>query len=223
MGSAIGEVLPVAVGIALTPVAIIAAVMMLLSPKARTTSAAFLVGWLAGIAVAVTAFVLLASVLSTEADDGSAPIAGTVKIVLGLALLTLVLRKRGRQAAGGDPAGTPAWMAAIDTMTAARAAVLGVLLALPNPKNLLLAAGAGVTIGGADLDTGDTAATVAVFVLLAGSTVLVPVVAYLTAESRIAPHLQSLRRWLVSHNDAIMTVLLVVLGTVLVGKGIGSF
>lgn len=223
MGPAFGDVLPVAVGIAITPAAIIAAVMMLLSPKARTTSVAFLAGWLGGLAVAVTVFVLLAAVLPPPTDTGNAPIAGTVRIALGVGLLALVLRKRGRRAAGGDTEGTPAWMAAIDSITVGRAAGLGVLLSLVNPKNLLLAAGAGVTLGSAELSAGQTALAVAVYVLVAGSTVLVPVVAYLAAESAIAPHLLTLRTWLVSHNEAIMSVLLVVLGTVLIGKGIGSF
>ena len=38
-------------------------------------------------------------------------------------------------------------MSAIDTMTAGRGLVLGFLLSAVNPKNLLMAAGAGVIIG----------------------------------------------------------------------------
>src|SRR4029453_18692301 len=49
MGSVIGEILPLAVGIAISPIPIIAAILMLLSPKAKATSVGFLLGWLAGI------------------------------------------------------------------------------------------------------------------------------------------------------------------------------
>jgi hypothetical protein len=50
MGPAIGDVLPLALGVALSPIPIIAVILMLLSPKAQENGAAFLVGWVAGIA-----------------------------------------------------------------------------------------------------------------------------------------------------------------------------
>ncbi len=50
----IGEILPLALGVAISPIPIIAAILMLLSPKARVTSVGFLLGWVLGIVVAVT-------------------------------------------------------------------------------------------------------------------------------------------------------------------------
>ena len=63
MGSTVGEILPLAVGIAISPIPIIAAILMLLSPKAKGTSLGFLVGWLVGIIAAIVVFTLLSSVL----------------------------------------------------------------------------------------------------------------------------------------------------------------
>ena len=45
MSFVIGEILPLALGIAISPIPIIAAILMLLSPRARTTSVGFLLGW----------------------------------------------------------------------------------------------------------------------------------------------------------------------------------
>ena len=66
MGSVIGEILPLAVGIAISPIPIIAAILMLLSPRAKTTSVGFLLGWLAGIVIAIALFTLLSSVLPKQ-------------------------------------------------------------------------------------------------------------------------------------------------------------
>jgi hypothetical protein len=44
MGQAIGEVIPFAVGIAISPVSIIAVILMLFSPRARVNGLFFLVG-----------------------------------------------------------------------------------------------------------------------------------------------------------------------------------
>jgi threonine/homoserine/homoserine lactone efflux protein len=223
MNEVIGEILPLALGVAISPVPVIAVILMLLSPKAKSTSLGFMLGWVLGIVVAVVVFTLLASVLPEADDDASKPVAGTVKIVLGGLLLLLAAKQwRSRPDDGSEPA-LPGWMGAIDTMTAARAAVLGFLLSGLNPKNLLMGAAAGIAIGSATVTLTDSVVVVAVFTVIAASTVAVPVIAYLLASARMAAPLSSLRTWLVHNNSTVMAVLLLVIGVVLVGKGIGSF
>ncbi len=51
MGDAVGQVLPMAVGVALSPVPIIALILMLVTPRARVNGPAFVVGWLLGLAI----------------------------------------------------------------------------------------------------------------------------------------------------------------------------
>jgi len=114
-------------------------------------------------------------------------------------------------------------MSAIDSMTAAKGLGLGFLLSAVNPKNLLMAISAGLIIGGANLSFGETTVVIVVFVLLAASTVLVPVVGYLIASARMGGPLDSLRGWLVANNATIMAVLLLVIGVSVIGKGIASF
>jgi threonine/homoserine/homoserine lactone efflux protein len=223
MGSVIGEILPLAVGIAISPVPIIAAILMLLSPKAKGASVGFLLGWITGIVVAIVVFTLLSSVLPAQDESGSSPVRGVIKIILGALLLFLALRQWRGRPAEGEQATMPKWMSAIDSMTAGKALGLGFLLSAVNPKNLLMAISAGLIIGGAGLAVGQTVAVIVIFVLLAASTVLIPVVAYLIASERLAGPLDRLRAWLVNNNATIMAVLLLVIGVAVIGKGIGSF
>ncbi|MFC4137445.1 MULTISPECIES: GAP family protein [unclassified Microbacterium] len=223
MGSVIGDILPLAIGVAVSPIPIIAAILMLLSPKARTTSVGFLLGWVVGIALAVTIFTLLSAVLPQDDEGASKPIQGVIQIVLGAGLLLLAVRQwRGRPKAGVEPT-MPGWMKAIDTMNFGKAAGLALLLSAVNPKNLLLAVSAGVTIGSAGLAGGEQTAVIVIFVLLGASTVLIPVVGYLLAADRLRETLDKVREWLVQENAVIMAVLLLVIGVNLIGKGIGSF
>jgi threonine/homoserine/homoserine lactone efflux protein len=223
MGEVIGEILPLALGIAISPIPIIAAILMLLSPKAKGTSLGFLVGWLAGIVVAVVVFTLLSAVLPGTDTDESKPIAGTIKIILGALLLLLAVKQwRTRPTDGAEPP-LPKWMSAIDTMTAVRALVLGFLLSGLNPKNLLMGVAAGIAIGSGGLAVGESAVAIVVFTVIAASTVAVPVIAYLAAASKMAAPLEELRKWLVHNNATVMAVLLLVIGVVLIGKGIGSY
>jgi threonine/homoserine/homoserine lactone efflux protein len=223
MGDVIGAILPLAIGIAISPIPIIAAILMLLAPKAKGTSIGFLLGWIVGILVAVTVFTLLSSVLPDGNSDESKPVHGVIQIVLGAALLFLALRQWRSRPKHGMNAVLPKWMSAIDTMTAGRGFGLGFLLAAVNPKNLLLGAGAGVTIGSAALPVGSIAVVIAVFTVIAAASVAIPVIAYLVASERMAGPLESLRGWLVQNNATVMAVLLLVIGFVLIGKGIASF
>ncbi|MEF2978817.1 GAP family protein [Subtercola sp. YIM 133946] len=223
MVSAIGSILPLAFGIAISPIPIIAAILMLLSPKARGTSLGFLFGWILGIVVAVVVFTLLSSLLPSGGDDASNPTAGTIKIVLGILLLLLAVRQwRSRPKGDAEPA-LPKWMAAIDSMTAPKALGLGFLLSALNPKNLLMGVAAGVAIGSAALPVGDDVVVIAVFTVIAASTVAVPVIGYLIASARLTGALQQLRTWLVHNNATVMSILLLVIGIVVIGKGLANF
>ncbi|QNA92347.1 MULTISPECIES: GAP family protein [unclassified Microbacterium] len=223
MGAVIGDILPLALGVAISPIPVIAAILMLLSPKARVTSVGFLLGWVIGIVVAVTVFTLLSSVLPEEDPDASRPIRGVVQLVLGVLLFLLAFGQWRKRPKAGEDAALPKWMKAIDTITFPVAFGLGFLLSAVNPKNLIMAAGAGTDIGGGALSTGSTVVVVLLYTLIAASTVLVPVLGYLVASNRLRGPLDALRGWLAQENAVIMAVLLLVIGVSMIGKGIGSF
>src|SRR3954452_16607244 len=58
VGKVLGDLLPLAVGVAISPVPIIAVILMLLAPKAGRASTGFLIMWVVGIAAATTVFLL---------------------------------------------------------------------------------------------------------------------------------------------------------------------
>jgi MFS family permease len=222
VGSVIGGILPLAVGIAISPIPIIAVILMLLSPRAKVTSVGFLIGWLLGIIVGIVVFTLLSSVIPQRSDGGSIA-AGVIKIILGVLLLVLALRQWRARPTEGEQPSLPKWISAIDSMTAGKALGLAFLLAAGNPKNLLLAASAGLIIGGAGLALGSTAIVIIIFVVVAACTVIVPVIGYLIVAARLAEPLDKLRGWLVENNATIMSVLLLIIGVAVIGKGLAHF
>jgi threonine/homoserine/homoserine lactone efflux protein len=216
MGGAIGQILGFAVGVAISPVPIIAAILMLFSTKAGSNSVAFLVGWLVGLA-AVAAIVLA---IGLEGSDGDADSGGWLKLIIGALFLFLAVKQwRGRPLPGEEPQ-MPAWMASIDEFTAAKAFGLGVLLSGVNPKNLGLTIAAAATIGAVGLPASEETVVVIVYVLLASCTLIVPVVGYLAAKERMAPVLDTMKVWLMANNATVMAVLFAVLGAKVLGDGI---
>lgn len=222
MGEAIGESLPIAVGVLVSPMPIVALVLMLVSRHAGSNGTSFVVGWLAGIFVLGTLVALLVGAAgSAEADTPAW--AALLKIVLGALLLLLALRSWRGRPEEGESAPTPSWMAALDEFNAAKAFGTGVLLGSVNPKNLLLVVSAGSTIATATPMTGERIVAMAVFTVVASLGVLVPFGIYLLAGDRAAQLLEGIKSWMIANNAAIMTVLLVVLGVKMVGDGVGSF
>ena len=222
MNQVIGDLLPLALGVAVSPVPIIAVILMLLAPKATGTSLGFLAGWVVGIVAAITLFVVLANVAGLSSSTGPSTAASWIEIILGALMLLLAASQWRSRPAPGEAAVLPKWMAAIDSFTAAKATGLGFILAAVNPKNLTLCIAAGVAIGSGGLSTGQDVVAIAVFSVIAASTVAVPVIAYLVARERMRAPLDSLHTWLVANNATVMAVLLLVIGFVLVGKGIGG-
>lgn len=224
MNGVLGDTLPFAVTVAISPVPIIATILLLMSPRPKPLGLGFLAGWVAGIAVAVGVFTLLAGAIPEKADDpGPQPIVGSIQLLFGLALLLLAVKQWRSRPKPGEVAQLPKWMAAIDTMKPGAALGLAFLLAAVNPKNLLMAAAAGVSIGHAALGTGPTLLAVLTFIVIAVLSVVAPVVIYLAAPSKAAGMLDHVRIWLTANNATIMMVVMLVLGVQLLGKGIGSF
>jgi hypothetical protein len=223
MGSVIGDILPTALGVAISPVPIIAVILMLLAPHAKAASVAFLVGWVAGIAVLVTVVALLVDPSGDSSVDSPSTFSSILKLVLGSAAVLLGLMQWERRPQPGQEAEMPAWMSAVDTITATKALGLGALLSAVNPKNLTLCLAGGVSIGAGGLSGPQTAVAITVFVVIASLSIGVPVIGYLMAESRMREPLEELRGWLTEHNAAVMTVLLVVIGVAIFGKGLAGF
>jgi hypothetical protein len=219
MNQAIGDLLPFAVGTALSPFPIIAVVLILATPRARINGPAFLLGWLFGLTL-VGALILLVASGAGASDDGEpATWVSVVKLVLGALLLVLAVRQWGARHVE-KPA--PKWMRAMDALAPGKAAGLAVLLAAVNPKNLILTAGAAAAIAGTGIPAGDQAIAFAVFVVIGSLGTGAPVVLYFVLGERSKSILDHLRSWMAANNTAIMAVLLLVIGAKLVGDGISG-
>ena len=224
MGMVIGDLLPLALGVAVSPVPIITVILMLLAARATAASVGFAVGWVVGIVAAISITVAVASGADIGGDTDSGPSTGAawVQVVLGVLLLAIAVKQWRGRPRPGQVAQLPKWMAAIEDFNAVKALGLGFLLAAVNPKNLLMCIGAGVAVADSDLDGGDRVVAIAVFTVIAASTVLVPVVAYLMAQERMRRPLAELKEWLQANNATVMAVLVLVIGVTLLGKGIGG-
>ena len=223
MADAIGQVLPLAVGVALSPVPIIAVVLMLGTPRARANGPAFVLGWVIGLALAGTVILLVSS--GANASDGGEPAdwVGVLKLVLGVLLLLVAARTWQVRPRGDREAELPKWMQTIDKFTASRSVGFGALLSGVNPKNLLLTVGAAAAIAQTGIPAGEQAVALAVFVVVGDAR---PWASRWRSTSRWGSarsgSSKSLKAWMAAHNAAIMATLCLVIATKLIGDGISG-
>ena len=219
MNEAIGQILPLAVGVGLSPFPIIAMVLMLSTPRARSNGPAFLLGWVVGLGGLGTIVLLTSSGIGASDDSEPAGWVAWLKIVLGLLLLLVAVKQwRGRNVE--KPA--PKWMQSIDHFTPVKSAGVGLLLAAVNPKNLLLTVAAAAAIAETGIAPGQEAIALAVFVAIGSIGVGAPVFIYFALGERSAHILERLNSWMAANNTVIVAILMLIIGAKLVGDGIAG-
>jgi threonine/homoserine/homoserine lactone efflux protein len=222
MKDAIGQVLSLGIGVALSPIPIVAVVLMLATPRAGSNGPAFLLGWIAGLALAGTVVLLVSSGADTSSDGEPATWVGVLKLVLGVLLLLVGVKQWRGRPRGEEEAERPKWMRTIDAFGPPKALALGVLLSAVNPKNLLLTVAAAAAIAQTGVDTGRQAVALAVFVLLGTLGVGAPIAIYFALGERSRALLDGLKTWMAANNAVIMAVLVLLIGAKLIGDGLSG-
>lgn len=219
LGEAIGGLLPSAIAVALSPIPIVGVVLVLGTPRARSSGVAFGAGWVIGLAVLST---LVVAVLGSDVDQDTEAGIEWSRVALGVLLLVMAARQWKKRPGPGESASMPAWMDSIASLTAPKAAALGAGLSAVNPKNFALTLAASASISEAGLDRADTAFAIAVYVVLGSVTVAGSVLFYLLSPARAERPLAAVSRFMADNNTTIMMVVLLLLGAKLIGDGLGG-
>jgi hypothetical protein len=222
MGQAIGAILNPSVGVAISPLPIMAVILMLSTSRASVNGPAFVVGWLIGLAVVGIVALLIASPAGASSGGKPATWISVLKLALGASLFALAFRQwRARPRGDAEPP-LPRWMGAVETLSGAKAGAAGAALTGANPKNLVLAVSAAAAIAGAGISGLEQAVSYAVFAVIATVGVAAPVVIYFALGDGARSVLDGLRLWLAHNNDVIMAVVLLLLGVKTIGDGVSG-
>jgi Sap, sulfolipid-1-addressing protein len=215
-GSVLTTLIPLALVIAVSPLTIIPAVLVLQAPRPRPTGLAFLGGWLFGLAALTAAFVAGSGAL--EGLRKSPPTwASWLRVVLGLALIAFgiyewLTRRRHTE--------SPKWMRSFTTLTPARAGITGLVLVVVRLEVLIMCALAGLAIDSGGLSMAANWITATVFVAVAASTVAVPVLAYAGAGDRLDDSMARLKDWMERNNAALLAAILFLIGLIVLYHGV---
>jgi len=215
-GSVLTELIPLALVVALSPLSIIPAVLVLHTPRPRPTGLAFLAGWLVGLA-ALTAIFVEVSNLMGGVRDKPPGWASWLRVVIGAALVVFGVYRWLRRNRSSH---TPRWMQSMSKLTPPKAAGMAAILTAANPKVLFICAAAGLAIGTAGLDSHRVWIAEVWYVIMAASTVAIPILAYAVSGDRLDEPLTRLKDWMERQHATLVAVILVVVGLLVLYKGI---
>jgi threonine/homoserine/homoserine lactone efflux protein len=222
MMSVIGEVLPLALVVTISPLNIVPAILLLFTTRPLANATRFLVGFTLGVGVVLGLFVAVTGAVNLSSDSGHSRWGAILKLVLGSYLLVAAVRKfRGRPPAG-VPGDMPKWMDGMAGYGPAKSFGAGVTLGALNPKNLVVAVAAASTIATADLTSTQVAIVVMIYVAIAIGGVATPILVTLFLGDRAPQVLEGWNVWLRQNNATVMSVLFVVFGVVLIGQGVAA-
>jgi cytochrome c biogenesis protein CcdA len=204
-------VIGLAIAMALTPLCPLAVVVLLSLKGGRLKAWSFFAGEFLVLAAIGIATVFLH--VGTSQSSASKP-ASIVTLVAGVALLVMGARLVGRARRSGGSK-EPSFMAKLDKMDPWPAFLLGVFV-----PTYFIAIAAGAHIVGTHPGTAAAIAAIAVFLIIGTSTSWVPIMLAEVAPERSAPVRAKLRDTLVRNWQLIGSTLLVVVGAMLVVKGI---
>lgn len=220
MWEAVGDTLPLAIGLALSPFAIVTGIVLLLGERGPLKAGFFCLGWLVAILVIATVAMVVVEAAEDANDQAAEVGVDIVQLVfaaLFLLLAVIAWQKRPR----GDSPTESKLLKRLDGLTVLGALGIGLAQGFLVIKNLPLALGAGARFGEAGLTGAAAATALVVFAIIASLGVLVPLgIATLTGQ-RLAPTLRTTREWIEANMTAITIAILLILGGYFLGQGLG--
>ena len=218
MIEALKDAFAMSLGLALSPFPLIAIIIILMTPKAKSNSLWFLLGWISGI-YGIGLLVLVIPGLGTNHDTPSI-YSGAITIGLGLSLLIFAFKTWLKRPRRGDEIVTPKLFLSIDKFGLRKSMLTGFLFSAANVKNMAFSAAGALRINQSLAANQSIFIALLLFSLIGSLTLIFPVIIYAFAEKKIEPTFLLWKKWLIKNNAIVLVLILSFIGLMLVKGGI---
>ena len=218
MIEALKDAFPMSLGLALSPFPLIAIIIILMTPKAKSNSLWFLLGWIFGI-YGIGLLVLIIPGLGSNNEIPSI-YSGGIRIALGLSLLIYAFKTWLNRPRSGDEIVTPKLFLSIDRFGLRKSMLTGFLFSAANVKNMAFSAAGTVRINQSLPGNESVFIALLLFSLIGSLTLIFPVIIYAFTEKKIEPTFLIWKKWLIKNNAILLVFMLGIIGLILVKGGI---
>ena len=215
------ELLPYIIGSAVVPIQVIISLLLL---KSRSQGLLKAIAYVAGMTITrLLQGLLFGAVLvgTPHASNDKALIVPTLLLVLGILLLITAYKKwSGENDADAPP---PRWLSAIDQVSPLKALGIGLGLPLIAAKLWVFTLSAIATISAANLGQPSSAILFLLFIVLAESLLIIPIMLRILIPKRSQSLLTQMSNWLERNNRSIVISVSLIFGLWFVYSGITGF
>lgn len=234
MGDLVVQLIPLALGVVLSPLVIMALVAVLVSERARTNGTAFLIGWAVAVAVTLVAGVWICRALELHEVAHPPLWSEVLRILAGLLLLygAVWAYRKGHAHVTAMAAATspqqvvdaapqmPGWLKSVSKFRPGRSALLGFGIFVLNPVDLSCTLIAALDLTLADVSDSVAVVVAIVFWVVVTVPIAAPVVYVLVRGAAAQPSLDRLRDWVSSHSNILNAAMLLVIAVLQLQKGL---
>jgi hypothetical protein len=207
----------VILGLAITlePIPFTAFALVLASKDGVSKAAFFIAGWILSLAIVVAATLVATQNNPPKPSTAPSEAALAVKILIGVVLLWIALRRRRMMGRPKKPKDPPKWQTGVDNMSRWFALGLG---PLTQPWGLV-AAGVAVIVDAKLTSVGSSLALI-FFCLLATGTYLAAEIYAWVRPKETKDLLGRIRTWIADHTDQVIVILSGVVGVWLIADSV---
>jgi len=214
----LGISLPLALGIAAAPWAIITLMILLLTPRAVSNAYAFLMGWFIGLML-VGIVVINSPGLMNDSGEPSR-LMGWIRLGMGIVFLVTSLFIFKKIPKGKDQQTIPKWIEKVDSFGIFHASGLGFFHSTLNLKNSSLVVVGAASIARQGLTSWQELVVFLLFCVIASVGVMMPHIIFLLFRKNTERIFGKIKIWILKNRVLVLLLILIVFGGISLYKGI---
>gem|GEM_PF-4623568 len=204
------------IGLLVSPIPVVALLIMLMTNQARQNGLALIAGWLSGITgvgLLVVSFPFLGKIESDNVALASLIRTGIGAILITWAAYKVFTRYHNRNSR------TPKFFSKLDQLKPRAVFGVGILVSAGNIKNLGFSAAAAIVLNQTVDNLVHKLGYLVAYSLVGSLTLFIPMVLYLVLRHQADPILQRWKIWLISYHDYILAGVVVFIGVMIISGG----
>jgi hypothetical protein len=214
---ALGISLPLALGIAAAPWAIITLMILLLTPRAVSNAYAFLMGWFIGLMLVVIVVMNSPGLMNDSGEPSR--LMGWIRLGMGTVFLATSFFLFKKIPKGKDQQTMPKWIEKVDSFGIFHAAGLGIFHSTLNLKNSSMAVVGAASIARQGLTSWQELVALLVFCVIASIGVMIPHIIFILFRRNTELIFGKIKIWILKNRVLVLLLILIIFGGLSLYKG----
>jgi len=214
---ALGISLPLALGIAAAPWAIITLMILLLTPRAVSNAYAFLMGWFIGLLLVVIVVMNSPGLMNDSGEPSR--LMGWIRLGMGAVFMVFSFFLFKKIPKGKDQQTIPKWIEKVDSFGIFHAAGLGIFHSTLNLKNSSMAVVGAASIARQGLTSWQELMALLLFCMIASIGVMIPHIIFILFRRNTELIFGKIKIWILKNRVLVLLLILIIFGGLSLYKG----